>query len=107
MLSGLGQADDFSKWLWSLAQIHSQMMWKDVDIYYAMCHGLVDSQHCNGASENHAVEISLPGQKILCYPDVLQTPHTHCAYPINIENDLRVAICAQNTEKGTTAFRKI
>lgn len=107
VLSGLGQADDFSKWLWSLAQIHSQMMWKDVDIYYAMCHGLVEVHSI--AMELLKImpwKISLPGQKILCYPDVLQTPYVHCAYPINIENDLRVAICAQNTEKVQQHFVK-
>ena len=35
-----------------------------------------------------------------------ETPYVHCAYPINIENDLRVAICAQNTEKVQQHFVK-
>ena len=51
-------------------------------------------------------KISLPGQKLLCYPDVLQTPHTHCAYPSNIENGMRVAICAQNAEKVQQYFEQ-
>lgn len=39
VLSGLSRPDEFSKWLQSIVQIHSQMMWKDIDISYAMCHG--------------------------------------------------------------------
>ena len=107
VLSGLSCPDEFSKWLQSIVQIHSQMMWKDIDISYAMCHGLPEIHSTAMDLLKIAPwKISLPGQKLLCYPDVLQTPHTHCAYPSNIENGMRVAICAQNAEKVQQYFEQ-
>lgn len=107
VLTGLTRSNEFSKWIRSIVQIHSQMMWKGVDIYYALCYGLLEIH--NTAMELLKImpwKISLPKQTLLCYPDVLQTPYTHCAYPTNLENDVRVALCAQNAEKVQQCFEK-
>lgn len=107
VLSGMSHPDEFPKWIRSVVQIHARTMWMDVDICCAICHGLPQIHDtAMNLLKIAPWKISLPDQKLLCYPDVLQLQSVHCAYPIDIENSLRIAICSQNAEKVRQYFKK-
>lgn len=88
-------------------QIHSQTIWSGLDISLAFCCGLgAVHETAMGLLRLAPWKLSLPEQKLLLYPDDMQHPTVHCAYPIDIENQLRLAICAQDTDKLQQQFER-
>lgn len=100
ILLGVRGRESFAKWLESSVKIHSQMLWYGAAVSLAFCQG-VDGLYPGAMELLHTLNwhISLPNAPMLRCPEVLALQTEHCAYPISLENQLRAAVCSQDTEK--------
>lgn len=106
LLTGIESPDRFRAWLLSSAKIHTQTLWMGADISLAFARGY-HSLHetAMGLLDALPWKLSLPQAPLLCWPEVLQTPTVPCAFPIEIENQLRVAICSRNAARIGQQFQ--
>lgn len=107
VLSGVKDKAKFTKWLQSSVKIHSQTIWTGADVSLAFCTGYNELYStAMGLLDALIWKISLPNEPLIIWPDVLQTQTQHCSFPIEIENQLRIAICSHSFSKINTEFQR-
>lgn len=107
LLSGIADRTQLLKWLNDSVKLHQHDLWQSADICLAFCEDLELIYPTAMAMLNAmSWKISLPCTLVLQYPEVLQTQTAHCSFPIDIENQLRVAICTRNAEKISALFSR-
>lgn len=107
LLTGVEDPQRFSAWLTSSVRIHAQTLWKGADISLAFATGWHTlHQTAMGLLDALPWKIALPGEPLLHWPQVLQSPTEPCAFPIEIENRLRVAVCSRSAGRIERQFEE-
>lgn len=105
LLTGIEDQARFRTWLLSSAKIHAQTLWLGADISLAFVRGYPAlHETAMGLLDALPWKLSLPGAPLLTWPEVLHTPTEQCAFPIELENQLRVAICSRSAERIQQQF---
>lgn len=106
LLTGVEDPVRFRTWLLSSARIHTQTLWLGADISLAFARGYQTlHETVMGMLDALPWKLALPREPLLLFPAVLQTPTEQCAFPIEIENQLRVAICSRSAERIAQQFQ--
>ena len=107
VLSDVKSRERFAAWLSSSARIHAQTMWMGADISLGFCdHYAALHDTAMGLLDAMPWRIALPNEPVLRWPEVLQTATSHCAYPIEIEQQMRAAVCSRTFEKIQQEFQR-
>ena len=107
VLSDVESRERFAAWLSSSARIHAQTMWMGADISLGFCdHYAALHDTAMGLLDAMPWRIALPNEPVLRWPEVLQTATSHCAYPIEIEQQMRAAVCSRTFEKIQQEFQR-
>lgn len=107
VLSDVESRPRFAAWLGSSARIHAQTMWMGADISLGFCdHYTALHETAMGLLDAMPWRLSLPKEPLLQWPEVLQTPTSHCAYPIEIEQQMRAAVCSRSETKIQQEFQR-
>lgn len=107
VLMDVPDREAFRAWFINNARVHAQTMWRGADISLAFCESYTNlHQAAMGLLDAMPWRITLPREPVLFWPEVLETPTSHCAYPIETEQQMRAAVCAHDPEKIQQTFRR-
>lgn len=107
VLIGIRDEMRFYTWLNSSTKIHAQTLWVGADVSMAFCRGFERlHETALGLLDALPWKISFPRTPLLRWPDVTETVTEQCAFPGEIENQMRTAICSRNSQKIVQQFQK-
>ncbi len=105
VLHCLEPQEETVRWMETAYKVYGSNLWHSPDVMMGFCSGLAGLyEACKGMLEALPWRISFPDRQILHWPQVTKSQTVPCTFPVDLENQLRGALCSRNLRKIGRAF---
>ncbi len=105
VLYGMEPQEDFAQWLEMAYKVYHSNLWGGAEVSLGFCTGLAQLyEAAKGMLEALPWRMTFPDRQILRWPEVLSSQTVPCTFPVEIENQLRTAMCSRQLRKIGRTF---
>ncbi len=105
VLYGVEPRENFAQWLEMAYKVYNSNLWGGAEISLGFCNGLEElHKACKGMLDALPWRMAFPNRQILRWPEILKSQTVPCTFPVEIENQLRTAMCSRQLRKIGRTF---
>ncbi len=105
ILYGTESPEEFAQWMELSYKVYSSNLWGGAEVTLGFCAGLPRLyETAKGMLEALPWRMAFPNCQILRWPEVLSSQTVPCTFPVEIENQLRTAMCSRQLRKIGRTF---
>ncbi len=107
VLYGTESPEEFAQWLEMSCKVYHSNLWGGAEVTLGFCSGFEQLyEAAKGMLESLPWRMAFPNAQILRWPEILSSQTVPCTFPVEIENQLRTAMCSRQLRKIGRTFEQ-